>query len=183
MERGDHLMVRSLISHIDTSLTFALCAQTERRMGFLETAERCQQKACRGYRSMLSTIPRLSPDPEEWEEVLSYAGALRRVLCDLAALPPDEPELPLIPVQLCSLEAPLPEPEPEAAPGNDAPHITSRETEVLRLVAEGLSTKQIAGHLGISFKTAACHRANLMTKLGAPNAASLVRSAYSLGLV
>ena len=61
--------------------------------------------------------------------------------------------------------------------------LTLREQEVLRLVVSGLSTKQIAGDLGISFKTAACHRANIMTKLAARNAVDLVVRAAQQGWI
>jgi DNA-binding CsgD family transcriptional regulator len=56
-------------------------------------------------------------------------------------------------------------------------NLTRREREVLHLIAEGLSTKQVAANLGISFKTAACHRANIMTKLGLHSVVELVRYA------
>jgi DNA-binding CsgD family transcriptional regulator len=53
--------------------------------------------------------------------------------------------------------------------------LTQREHEVLGLIIEGHSTKQIAANLGIAFKTAACHRYRIMGKVGALNAADLVR--------
>jgi DNA-binding CsgD family transcriptional regulator len=55
--------------------------------------------------------------------------------------------------------------------------LTPREREVLHLIAAGLSTKQVAANLGISFKTAACHRANIMSKLGLHTVVDLVRYA------
>jgi DNA-binding CsgD family transcriptional regulator len=53
--------------------------------------------------------------------------------------------------------------------------LTAREREVLHLIASGLSTKEVAANLGISFKTAACHRANIMSKLGLHSVVDLVR--------
>jgi two-component system response regulator FixJ len=53
--------------------------------------------------------------------------------------------------------------------------LTDRELELLRLIVSGLANKQIAGEMGISIKTVANHRANLMAKTGALNAADLVR--------
>src|SRR5580658_5995740 len=47
-----------------------------------------------------------------------------------------------------------------------APRLTSRQREVLRLVAEGQSAKEIAVHLGIAVKTAQFHKTSIMTKLG-----------------
>ena len=61
--------------------------------------------------------------------------------------------------------------------------LTTREREVLQLVAEGQSTKAIAGSLGISIKTVESHRANLMRKLHIRSAAEAVRYAVRNGLV
>ncbi len=61
--------------------------------------------------------------------------------------------------------------------------LTAREREVLRLIAEGYSTKQIAGELNISFKTAVSHRSNILEKLGVHESATLVRLAITAGLV
>ena len=54
-------------------------------------------------------------------------------------------------------------------------NLTDRELELVRLIVHGLANKQIAGEMGISIKTVANHRANLMAKAGALNAADLVR--------
>lgn len=54
-------------------------------------------------------------------------------------------------------------------------HVTPRELEVLVLVGHGVTSKEIANHLNISFKTVHAHRANLMRKLDAINAAHLSR--------
>jgi len=56
-----------------------------------------------------------------------------------------------------------------------SPHLTDRELQVLRLVVEGLSNKEIARALVISPKTASVHRTNIMSKLGVRNSADLVR--------
>jgi len=61
--------------------------------------------------------------------------------------------------------------------------LTTREREVLQLVAEGKSTKQIAEILGIAQKTAESHRSHLMVKLGTHQVAGLVRYAVRRGLV
>ena len=44
--------------------------------------------------------------------------------------------------------------------------LTQREFEVLKLMADGLTTKAIAHTLGTSFKTAACHRSHILDKIG-----------------
>lgn len=61
--------------------------------------------------------------------------------------------------------------------------LTPREIEVLRLIAEGLSTKEIAAHLDISFKTVVSHRSHLLEKLGIHESATLVRLAVRAGIV
>jgi DNA-binding NarL/FixJ family response regulator len=61
--------------------------------------------------------------------------------------------------------------------------LTAREIEVLKLVGEGHSTKNIADSLGISFKTAACHRCRLMAKVGVHDSVSLVRWAIREGVI
>ena len=54
-------------------------------------------------------------------------------------------------------------------------HLTARELELVRVVVDGHSNKQIAVEMHISVKTVANHRASLMTKTGAANAADLAR--------
>jgi two-component system response regulator NreC len=61
--------------------------------------------------------------------------------------------------------------------------LSGRERQVLQLVSEGKSTKDIAVHLGISVKTAESHRARLMKKLDIHETASLVRYAIRRGLI
>ena len=61
--------------------------------------------------------------------------------------------------------------------------LTSREREVLQLVAEGKRTKEIAAALGVSVKTVESHRARLMRKLQVRETAGLVRYAIRRGLV
>jgi DNA-binding CsgD family transcriptional regulator len=56
--------------------------------------------------------------------------------------------------------------------------LTPREEEILRLIAAGLTTRQIAIGLGIRFKTVCCHRTHIMDKLGLHSLAELVRYAF-----
>lgn len=67
--------------------------------------------------------------------------------------------------------------------GSPIEALTRREREVLQLVAEGLTAKEIAVRLGLSAKTAEAHRSNLMTKLGIHRSAMLVRLAIREGLI
>lgn len=64
-----------------------------------------------------------------------------------------------------------------------APSLTSRQTEVLQLIAEGYATKQIADMLSLSIKTVEKHRQDLMNLLNIHNIASLTRYAVSSGVV
>jgi DNA-binding NarL/FixJ family response regulator len=68
-------------------------------------------------------------------------------------------------------------PEDVAAGAADPGPLTPREREILQLVAEGKSNKEVADLLGISPRTAETHRLNLMHKLGLRSAAELVRYA------
>jgi len=61
--------------------------------------------------------------------------------------------------------------------------LTPRQTQVLKRIAEGKTTKQIALQLAISVKTVETHRSALMTRLGVRDVASLVRYAVKVGLV
>jgi DNA-binding NarL/FixJ family response regulator len=61
--------------------------------------------------------------------------------------------------------------------------LTPRQTEILRLVASGLTTKEVARDLGISPKTVEFHRAQLMEKLGVHDVAGLTRCAMQRGLI
>ena len=61
--------------------------------------------------------------------------------------------------------------------------LTSRERQILQLIGEGKSSKEIAVLLGISIKTAESHRTRLMGKLDIHELASLVRYAIRRGLV
>jgi DNA-binding NarL/FixJ family response regulator len=61
--------------------------------------------------------------------------------------------------------------------------LTSREHQVLQLIAEGKSTKEVAALLHISVKTAESHRTRLMQKLDIHETASLVRYAIRRGIV
>ena len=61
--------------------------------------------------------------------------------------------------------------------------LTPRETEVLRLLADGLTTKAIASELHLAFKTAACHRYRILQKLGVESTVAAVRWAIRQGIV
>lgn len=62
-------------------------------------------------------------------------------------------------------------------------HLTQRERQVLKLVAEGLSNKEIATALDVALKTVMTHRVNLMDKLGIHNHSRLVQFSIRVGLL
>jgi len=61
--------------------------------------------------------------------------------------------------------------------------LTAREKQVLQLIAEGHTTKDIASKLHLSVKTAESHRSNIMNRLDVHNVASLVRYAIRRGMI
>lgn len=67
--------------------------------------------------------------------------------------------------------------------GAEGPQLTPRQREVLRLLAEGRTTKEIGRALGISEKTVETHRSQLMQRLGIFDLPGLVRYALRTGLV
>ena len=70
--------------------------------------------------------------------------------------------------------------------GNERPfreELTPRQREIVQLIAEGKSTKEIAFLLKVSVKTVEAHRAQLMERLGIHDVAGLVRYAMRVGLV
>jgi DNA-binding NarL/FixJ family response regulator len=70
--------------------------------------------------------------------------------------------------------------EPQAS---SLDQLTSRQREILQLIAEGHSTKSIAALLDLSPKTVDAHRAELMTRLDIHDVAGIVRYAIRMGLV
>ncbi len=72
--------------------------------------------------------------------------------------------------------------QPEKGASQDAEALTPREHEILRRVASGETSRQIALALNISVKTVEWHRSNMMSKLGVRSAAELVRFAIEHGL-
>ncbi len=66
---------------------------------------------------------------------------------------------------------------------NKANRLSSREVEVLQLIAEGKPNKQVAAELGVSFKTVDKHRQHLMAKLNIHDISGLTRYAISEGII
>lgn len=98
------------------------------------------------------------------EELLD---AIRTVHAEGAFLPPE-----LLQTVMNRMSEP-----PSPAPTAPSSVLTERETEILRLIAEGLTGNEIAERLCISRKTVVTHRANIMEKLQVHNTAELIRHA------
>ncbi len=75
--------------------------------------------------------------------------------------------------------------QPSASENGQDCELTPRELQILRLIVEGKSTKEIAAELGLSGNTVGVHRANIMRELGIHNTAELValHTAIRKGLV
>jgi DNA-binding NarL/FixJ family response regulator len=70
-----------------------------------------------------------------------------------------------------------------ARPVNPLDRLSPRQREILQLIAEGHSTKEIAFRLSLSAKTVETHRSQLMERLDIRDVAGLVRFAIQVGLV
>ena len=64
--------------------------------------------------------------------------------------------------------------------GGHAAHLTPRQKQILQLISQGKNVKEIALDLNLSVKTVESHRAEIMQRLGIPNAAALIRYAARL---
>ncbi len=72
---------------------------------------------------------------------------------------------------------------PRAQTDRQIEQLTPREREIALLIGLSHSSKEVAGRLGLSIKTAENHRSNLMRKLGVRDVAGLVRYLVRQGLV
>jgi len=71
----------------------------------------------------------------------------------------------------------------DGSPRKKDNRLSSREAEVLQLIAEGKANKQVAAELGVSFKTVDKHRQHLMSKLNIHDVAGLTRYAIAEGII
>jgi two-component system response regulator NreC len=71
----------------------------------------------------------------------------------------------------------------ESLDEEDYEKLTRRERQVLKLLAEGKTSREIAKYLGVSLKTAMTHRTNLMAKLGVHSRAELIKYAIRKGVI
>ena len=85
---------------------------------------------------------------------------------------------------LIEIEAPGLNPVPTGNnPRLSIGRLTRREIEVLHLLADGLSSREVAGRLKIGFKTATSHRNNILTKLGVHDTVLAVRWGIRKGII
>ena len=139
----------------------------------------CERTAHKGYRLLESLASKnclleLAMDPV-------LAPRLERLRTTMARLSGGDQEAPK---PANTVLEPAPQPLSSGQEGGQGLGVLSkREREVLKNVAEGQSTKQVAATLGITFKTASCHRQRVMQKLGIHDTAGLVRFAIRYGLV
>lgn len=82
-----------------------------------------------------------------------------------------------------ALREPLPRSGPASGSASLYDTLTDREKQVLKLVADGRSNKEVAELLGISVKTAMSHRENLMEKLGVHSRTELIKFALREGVI
>ena len=73
--------------------------------------------------------------------------------------------------------------EEDSGPHDSAHRLTARQREVLQLIAEGRSAKEIAAVLNISTRTAEVHKARILEALGLRNTAELVQYAIRNGII
>jgi len=169
-EESRRLRKEFITRSIDFSLTLAGFADASpQNEGVRQSCERAARQA---YGEICSMLSRAHLAEMDLHEILPRLEELRSILEQLTS---DRPEV----VELTAHVVPR-QPSKSA---RSLECLTPREIEVLRLVAEGHSTKEIAHMLGMSFKTAACHRYRVMDKLAIHDAVSLTRYAVRMGLV
>jgi DNA-binding NarL/FixJ family response regulator len=171
---SERLRLESLKIRIDLSLTMASFVHARPQNEGLRV--KCRRNAEKAYHSVLTTLAHPSYAETDTAELAARLDRLRSVLHSLGLDTAEEPVAPAPPPRL----GPVPVPHPSARTMDS---LTARETEVLRCVALGHSTKEVAYLLGISFKTAACHRYRVMDKLGIHDVVNLTRYAIREGLV
>ena len=71
-------------------------------------------------------------------------------------------------------------PKAKRATAGIKPNLTPRESEVLTLIAQGLTTQQMAAHLFVSVKAVEFHRSSLLMKFSVPNTAMLIKTAMEM---
>lgn len=125
-------------------------------------------------RGLIDRLPTLTTE-ERWvvQAVLDMADQRSRLL----GLEEPRAEMP-VPVERRQRNEPVYYATLSAGPY----YVTTRELEVLDLLLSGLSNKEVAGKLGISFKTVQAHRQRIMDKLGARSPMHLAEIVRRVGV-
>jgi DNA-binding NarL/FixJ family response regulator len=129
-------------------------------------------------RGLIDRLPTLTTE-ERWvvQAVLDMADQRSRLLA-AKELRAEAPERPPVVVE----RRPRSEPAYAATLSSAPYYVTTRELEVLDLLLSGLSNKEVAGKLGISFKTVQAHRQRIMDKLGARSPMHLAEIVRRVGV-
>lgn len=158
----------SLDAPFEAARCRALLASLSAALGDAESA-RLEREAARAVFSELGAAPELS--------------ALESSVLEPSLLEQSATVAPSPPVAPDAGTAHLPPSPDDVGHAAGAGPLTARETEVVRLVAAGLSNRDIAAELFISEKTVARHLSNIFTKLGLTSRAAATAYAYRHGLV
>lgn len=172
--RGESVRLRTEMvrAELEICTTIVAFAEARPRSEALHTA--CQSTAAQGcgiIQRLLAATPAQGRSEfenrlRELQTRLALAGTTEYASPDRSKEPP-----------------PIPDSQSDDCGAATKDTLTRRELEVLKHIAEGHSTKQVASILGITFKTAACHRYHVMEKLNIHETANLVRYAIRLGLI
>jgi DNA-binding NarL/FixJ family response regulator len=127
-----------------------------------------------GLRSLLESIPTV--------KVVAEASDGRQALGMIAQYRPEIVLLDIAMPKLNGLET-LARIRRQDARQDNSDQLTSRQREILQLIAEGKNTKEIAFDLSISAKTVEAHRLAIMERLRIRDLASLLRCAIRAGIV
>lgn len=128
-------------------------------------------------RGLIDRLPTLTTE-ERWvvQAVLDMADQRSRLLAAQEEPPRVEAPEPVVE------RRPRSEPAYAATLSGAPYYVTTRELEVLDLLLSGLSNKEVAGKLGISFKTVQAHRQRIMDKLGARSPMHLAEIVRRVGV-
>ena len=162
--------LRLRLDFLRQSIRFSLTVSEfpEAKPASANLRESCRRSAHKSYEAIRSALSK----PEfEGVDISVVMPQLRELEANLAALDRSCSAMPTIHAVATALKPVC------------IADLTQRETEVLRRIACGHSTKEIAYSLGMSFKTAACHRYRLMDKLGIHDAVRLTHYAVQHNLV
>jgi DNA-binding CsgD family transcriptional regulator len=160
---SERLRVDFLFVELELSYTLATFA-AEQRIG-TPLRDSCYNTAQKGYVVVLRLLAKHGAGTSPAKVLQNKLDRLRLALADLDSIDSAQPSCTSVTREVHADSV-----------------LTNRELDVLKGIAEGYSTKQVAGLLGITFKTAACHRYRVMEKLDLHDTASLVRYAIRIGL-